>query len=261
MALFDDVKNWLHEAFPFSPEQASGRSQPNEKLMDLSRLAGDLTDRYFQVEVVGAENVPAEGGVLLVSNHGFLMVESFVLHNVVLRHTGRKLRPVAAHLAWDIPLFNHFVAAAGGVRGSQDSVVELLEQGELVLIYPGGVREAAKGARTREKLMWEGRTGFVKAALRAGSPVVPVGIAGADDVYIRLDKRIPWVGKLLGDKDAAIPLFVGLGPFPLPAPLTFRFGAPISMEHVAASARDETVVQEYHDRIRTAVEKLLEQTD
>ncbi len=257
MAGFQDIKNWLHNAFPFSPSQAGGATQPSEKLLELSRRTGDLTDRYFQVQVFDTENIPAEGGALMVSNHGFLMIESVVLHNVVLRNTNRALRPVVAHLIWDIPLYNHFVAAVGGIRGDQDTVVSLLKADELVLIYPGGVREAAKGSRDREKLFWEGRRGFVRAALRAGKPIIPTAINGADDVYIRTGQKMAGLGKLLGDKDAAIPFFVGLGLLPLPAPLTFKFGKPIPMDWGPEAADDDAVVDILHQRVREAVEALL----
>jgi 1-acyl-sn-glycerol-3-phosphate acyltransferase len=255
--LFGDLMGWLHRKFPFERELARGIQPPSETVLELSRQFGRLADRYFQIEVYGAEKIPREGGALLVSNHGFLAVESAVTHSVVLRHAGRAVRPVAAHMAWDVPLFNQLVAASGGVQGDATTVVELLKAGELVLVYPGGVREAAKGPRDREKLFWEGRRGFIRTALRAGVPIIPAGISGADDVYIRLNTRLGPLARLLGDKDAAIPLFVGFGLFPLPAPLTFRFGEPLQMEHGPEAADDEAVVDQLQARVRQAVEELL----
>ena len=250
------LKNALHDAFPFPINRAGGESRPNRNILELSKLIGQFTDRYFNVRVEGTENIPSKGGAMIVSNHGFLMVESIVFHNVVLRHAKRCIRPVAAHMVWDIPGFNHLAAAAGAVRGDPDTVVSLLKRDELVLIYPGGVREAAKGHADRERLFWENRVGFARAALRARKPIIPAAIKGADDVYIKSERPVLSLSSVVGDKDASMPLFFGVGPFPLPASLVFRFGEPISTED-AGDPDDGEALRALHARAHDAVEALL----
>lgn len=255
----DFFKTFIYD--PDGPHRVTP-GRPNSLLVRAgANLLGKVTDAWFHTRVEGAHHIPKKGPVMVVANHGFLAGESNVLYNAIVRRTGRVPRTVAAHFIWRFPTAGRVARAFGAVKGNRDEVRELLEQGELVMIYPGGVREAAKAPDEREKLFWEGRTGFVRVALQTGAPIVPVGILGADDLYWRTDKRLDFVTKLTGDPDSAPPLFVGLGPLPLPVNLRIRFGAPIPMDHGPAVADDEARVEALQQQVKAAVERLLHVDD
>ena len=222
-----------------------------------AHLFGKVTDAWFNTRVEGVRSIPRQGGVMVVANHGFLAVESSVMYNTIVRGTARIPRPVVAHFAWDVPVVGMVAGAFGAVRGDRGVAEALLEAGELLLVYPGGVREASKGLDERERLMWEGRTGFVKVALKTRCPIVPAAVLGADDVYWRGDIRLDVLADLTGDRDAAIPVFMGMGPLPLPVNLTLRFGKPISMDHGPDAWQDDELVQRLQEEVRQAVEALL----
>ena len=175
----------------------------------------------------------------------------------IVRGSGRIPRIIAAHFLWNFPAFNRLAGLMGVIPGDRSDAIQVLEDGELLMVYPGGVREAAKGPNDRERLFWDGRTGFIKVALATGAPVVPAAVLGADDMFWRSDTRIDLVAKLTGDPDATVPLFMGLGLLPLPVNLKVRFGQPIPMAGGPERAEDDAYVQAQQDRVREAVESLL----
>jgi hypothetical protein len=89
------------------------------------------------------------------------------------------------------------------VKGDRDLAEGLLREGELLMIYPGGVREAAKGPWEREHLLWEGRTGFVRIALKSRAQIVPAAVLGAADVYWRSEARLDWIEGTPGKAEPA----------------------------------------------------------
>lgn len=238
------------------------RWKPNRALVRAaSTIGGRVTDAYFNTRVEGAEHIPRKGGAIIVANHGFLAGEGPILHSAIVRKTGRVPRIIGAHFLWRFPAAALALGRAGVVKGDRDVAHSLLEKGEILMIYPGGVREAAKGPDDRERLFWEGRTGFIKVALRAGVPVVPAAILGADDMFWRSESRLDIIGELTGDPDAAMPLFMGLGPLPLPVNLKVRFAPPVLMEGGEDAAEDDELVQSLQDKVRLQVETLLGYAD
>ena len=116
--------------------------------------------------------LPAEGGAVIVSNHGRLDLDCFILAGLILRSRGRLVRLMADHLWFRIPVVRRLWGRAGAVDGTRENAARLLSGGELVLAYPGGVREIMSGRFGHEHLDWAGRTGFARVAIEAGVPVI-----------------------------------------------------------------------------------------
>ncbi len=207
---------------------------------------------YVQPVLVGAEHLPTTSGALLVGNHGLLGVDSFALYPLLWQATRRLPRGLGDRVLFTIEPLKRLVTHAGGVAGHRDAAVELLTRDELVLVYPGGSNDSFKGPADRYTLFWEGRTGFVRVAMRAQKPIVPVMAAGIDDAYHFLfhDR---WVfPRLFGAGKAryAFPICVGMGVLPLPGS-TFTFTAcpPIYPPVGAELADDETAVAAFHAHV------------
>jgi 1-acyl-sn-glycerol-3-phosphate acyltransferase len=198
---------------------------------------------YHRAELEFADRLPASGGALLVSNHGRLDFDSFILMGLILRSRGRTVRLLADHLWFKLPGVRRLWALAGAVDGTRENALALLQRGQLVLAYPGGVREIMSSRFRREHLDWEGRTGFAGVALAAGVPVIPVAGIGVNSGHLFLTS-----GRLLGRslfqgilrlgpayQDYRDPLTIGLLPLPfslavnLPLPCKVRYvvGEPI----------------------------------
>lgn len=189
---------------------------------------------YHRASIRGAELIPAAGAAVLVSNHGRLDFDSFLLIRLLLRSRGRLVRLMADHLWFRLPVTDHMFSMAGAVDGTRENAAELLEQGELVLTYPGGVREIMSGRFGREHIDWEGRSGFAAVAIQAGVPVIPVVGVGVNSGFAFVSGG-RFLGRLLFQhvlrlgpeySDYRNPLAVGIIPIPLPLSMAVAFPLP-----------------------------------
>jgi 1-acyl-sn-glycerol-3-phosphate acyltransferase len=143
--------------------------------------AFDRLATAIHVEVRGIENLPA-GRALLVTNHAFGFDAGFLLARIGAL-TGRRVWTLGEHAWWRLPGLRTVAAAAGTVDGTPENARRLLDAEELVLVLPGGLREAMKPRELRYRLLWGHRYGFVRAAVASRAPIVPVASLGADDLF------------------------------------------------------------------------------
>lgn len=164
--------------------------------------------RWLHVEVDGIENLPA-GRALLVANHAFGWDVAFAVAAIRAR-TGRNVFVLGEHLFWRVPLIRQLACKVGTVDGTRENVDELLSADQLVLVLPGGMREAVKPGALRYRLLWGHRHGFVRAAIHNQAPIVPVAALGADDLFDFVGDAIARGHRFLDP--------IGLSGVPLPRP-------------------------------------------
>ncbi len=143
-------------------------------------------EKYFRVEVKGVENIPSEGGALIVANHsGTLPLDGLMMQVAVHDHhpADRHLRLLAADLVFVLPVVNELARKLGHTLACAEDAERLLGQGELVGVMPEGFKGVGKPFSERYKLQRFGRGGFVSTALRQGVPIVPCSIVGAEEIY------------------------------------------------------------------------------
>ena len=141
---------------------------------------------YFRVRLRGVENIPATGPAMIVSNHsgGLPYDGAILIHAIGRDHPAhRRVRPLVATFALRSRWMRHVVARFGGVLASIDNGLSLLDRGELVGVFPEGLKGVGKLFRERYRLRNFGRGGFVRLARRARVPIVPVAIVGAEEIH------------------------------------------------------------------------------
>ncbi len=134
-----------------------------------------IAQKWFRVEVRGAENIPAEGGALVVSNHsGTVPLDGLMTMVSIHDTTGRNLRPLGADLVFRMPFVGELARKGGATLACNEDAQRMLSGGELVGVWPEGFKGIGKPYSDRYKLQRFGRGGFVSAAIRTGVPIVPV---------------------------------------------------------------------------------------
>jgi 1-acyl-sn-glycerol-3-phosphate acyltransferase len=192
-----------------------------------------LWSRYFRVRLLGLENIPDEGAALLVANHsgGIPYDGTLLMYGIRRDHPRhRRVRPLVANFAFRAGWMAQVVARVGGVRASTETALPLLADGQLLAVFPEGLKGVGKLYRERYRLDRFGRGGFARLARTARVPMIPVAIVGAEEIH-------PVVGKLttlsapLGLPYIPItPTFPWLGPLgllPVPTKWTIQIGEPI----------------------------------
>ena len=225
-----------------------------------------LYRHWLRVETHGIERVP-EGRVLLIANHagntfawdGAMLGMAMLLE----AEPPRLVRAMAEYYLPQIPWFNILLHRAGSVVGTPHNCEQLLERDEAVVVFPEGARGFVKPFRKRYQLQRFG-LGFLRLALETETPIVPIGIVGAEEQSPAL-LDVKWLGRLVGSPAFPItPLFPWLGPagfMPLPVKFRIRFGQPLLFD---GDPHDDDAAIEKHvdvvkDRIRELVAEGLEE--
>ena len=174
-----------------------GRS---EKMRALARqLYQPLYENWFRAEWEGLENIPKDGGALLVANHAAAIPsDAPVIMHGIEKELERPVYGLAEHLFKALPFVGTMWSRVGGVAAHPENAYRLLrEQQQLVLVFPEGTKGTGKTYDERYQLRRFGRGGFVEIAMRAGVPIVPIAVVGAEESMPILFK-IPALSKALG---------------------------------------------------------------
>jgi 1-acyl-sn-glycerol-3-phosphate acyltransferase len=242
-----------------------GRSERIEGLFD--RTVVDFFYHYwFRAEVEGIENVPSEGGALLVSNHSGALPPDATTIGKAIREEHPNPRPLyvtVEHFFKGYPGFSMLIPKIGCVAAHPANVHRLLyDEEQLVIVFPEGRKGTEKLYKDRYRLRRFGRGGFVEAAMRAEAKLVPVCVVGAEEsapifAHVGVLKRL--TGLLYFP---ITPTFPWLGPFGmlgyLPAKFKLRFLEPIDTRTMGADpASDRALVQTVAQEIRARIQENL----
>ncbi len=224
----DDLRGQLPGLEPDRQITDWGRSQRIEGLVDRT-VYGFLYHYWFRVEVEGVENIPADGGALLLGNRAGTLPSDGAMIAKAVRDEHPRRRTV--HLATErnfkrVPGVGMLVTKVGGVSAHPANLHRLLfDERELVLAFPEGSRGARKPFKERYRLR-SFDPSPIEAARRARVPIVPLAIVGTEEsgpVLARLGplRRLP-----------SLPITSGV---PLPAKFRIRFLEPIPVNRSGES--------------------------
>ena len=158
-----------------------GRSERARNLT--RRLYDPIYKHYFRVEWEHFDRLPQTGGALIVANHGgAIPPDAPVIMHGIEQQLGRKVYGLAENLFRSVPVVGTLWARGGGVAAHPDNAYRLLhDEGQFVLVFPEGTKATGKRFTERYQLHRFGRGGFVEIAMRAGVPVIPIAVVGAEE--------------------------------------------------------------------------------
>ena len=224
-----------------------------------------LYERWFRVETRGLDHVPDTGGALIVANHSGTVPLDAMMTTLALKDhhpAHRHLRLLGANLVFTLPVVAPLARKAGHTLACNPDAERLLTGGDLVGVFPEGFKGIGKPYRERYKLQRFGRGGFVSAAVRAGVPIIPCSIVGAEEIYPILGNA-KTLARLLGlpyvPVTPTFPLLGPLGAIPLPSKWIIEFGEPIETADLggAAAAEDPMLVFNLTDQVRETIQSTL----
>jgi 1-acyl-sn-glycerol-3-phosphate acyltransferase len=181
---------------------------------------------------------------------------------ILTEHPAQRLaRSLYASLLATMPFVSTLLVRLGQVLATVENGTRLLEQDELVAVFPEGYKGLGKKYADRYKLARFGRGGFVRMALNTGAPIVPVSVVGSEETYITL-ARLPTLAKVTGVPYLPVTLtfpWLGLlGFVPLPTKWYIDFGEPISLDQYARDAAENLVlVSQLTDQVRNTVQNMI----
>jgi 1-acyl-sn-glycerol-3-phosphate acyltransferase len=218
---------------------------------------------WFRVETEGIDNVPSEGGALLVSNHAGALPPDAPMIIQAIRHehpSPRPLHMLGEHWFKGYPGVSMLVNKLGLVAAHPANAQRLLhDEGRLVLVFPEGQKGSRKLFWQRYRLRRFGRGGFVRTAMRAGVPIVPIAVLGAEEA-MPIFAHIPQLQRLTGliyfPVNHAFPQFgLAAALMYLPAKFKIRFLEPVDLSGYAPEDADDlALVQGITEQVRTTIQ-------
>ena len=230
---------------------------------------------YFNPEVRGLDQLPKHGPFLIVGNHsgGATPPDMPVLMTAWWRQRGVE-EPVYGlfHSAFmGVPRVGDVMRKAGGIEAAPDAAEAALRAGGSVLVYPGGDHEAFRPWTDRHQIDFNGRTGFIKLALRTGVPIVPATSCGAHNsvmVLSRGDRLVRLLPHLRMMRVKVMPIMLGLPwgvsfglpTLPLPARVVTQVGPVVDLPRRFGPevADDEATVQAIYDEVTTLMQRTMD---
>ena len=150
-------------------------------------IVGGGSCAVYRVRIRGRERLPARGGFVLAPSHRSMMDIPFAAWL-----SPRPLRYMGKVSLFRIPVLGWFFRSLGGFEVARDGTdrkalrdsIAMLRAGEVLLVYPEGTRQ--HGPKIQDL-----QPGAAYLALRAGVPVVPVGISGTEEIFRSHGTKLP----------------------------------------------------------------------
>lgn len=143
---------------------------------------------YFKVDLRGLENIPDEGGAMLVGNHsGLLPIDAGMITMAMANthKTPRRIRYLVTDWFFTLPGVKKWIIETGQVRASKENATKILRAKELVGVYPEGIRGVGKTLSERYRVL-DFHPGFVQMAIAEQVPIIPVATVGGDEIFPNL---------------------------------------------------------------------------
>jgi 1-acyl-sn-glycerol-3-phosphate acyltransferase/nucleoside-diphosphate-sugar epimerase len=257
----------VHLKDRLSPEAAKESSfDPYGMDKDYIRFYGKtlfkfLSEFYWRIEDKGLEHIPSQGRAVLVGMHrGFMPFDGVMALHTMVKKTGRYPRFLTHPGLLKFPFLANFMTKLGGVVACQESADQLLEDDQLLGIFPEGIHGAFTLYRDSYKLQAFGRDAFVKLALRHRAPIIPFVTLGSAEIFPILAKikSRRWTRYSDWPFIPITPTFPLL-PVPLPSKWHTQFLPPISIEqYPPEAAENRAVVKAISRQVRTSMQQAID---
>jgi 1-acyl-sn-glycerol-3-phosphate acyltransferase len=222
---------------------------------------------WFRVEAEGIENVPSQGGALLVANHSGALPPDGPMVMQAIRNDHPNPRPLymlGENWFKGYPAVGMLTNKIGMVSAHRENAQRLLgDEGRLAIVFPEGQRGSRKVLWQRYRLRRFGRGGFVRTAIRARVPIVPIAVVGAEEampIFAHLRPLQRLTGLIYFPVNHAFPQFGPLaGLMYLPAKFKIRFLEPLDMaEYDPELADDAGAIQAIAENVRGRIQRQLD---
>jgi 1-acyl-sn-glycerol-3-phosphate acyltransferase len=222
-----------------------------------------LFEDWFDVTVIGLENVPAQGKVVMAGNHsGVIPIDAYMLFQAMAQHhpAPRRIRFLAMEFLRTTPGLKRVINGFGGVPATEAVAMDLLSKDEIVFFYPEGPRGTGKNFSDRYRLV-DFNPGFVKMAIATGAPIIPVTTIGGDEIF-----------PLLGNNQSLarlmkLPYWPLTGSFPwlpfpanlTPLPIKFAIviGEPVVLNYAPERASDKKLRMQVAREVQYSIQRNL----
>lgn len=258
-------RNRFFERYIAEREEEYGFSLDTYKKVE--KFIRFLYKKWFKVQIAGLNHIPGNGNVIMFGNHsGVLPIDGCLLYDGIINDhpEPRRVRFLVTKFLLDMPLVGPCLKGFGAIPASYDTAKNLLTKQEIVFFYPEAEKGTGKLFKNRYKLV-EFHSGFIRAAIETGSPLVPIVTIGGEEIYPLLANIKP-LAKLINAPYFPITPFFPWLPFPiwfvpLRAKILVCVWPTLKLKYPPEAAEDSDLITEIandmHRDIQAKVDDLL----
>ncbi|NRA65146.1 MAG: 1-acyl-sn-glycerol-3-phosphate acyltransferase [Pseudobacteriovorax sp.] len=213
---------------------------------------------YHRHEVHGLTNIPQKGPIIIACTHSLATYDMLLLMTAVYQRFTRFPRALIDRAFYKVPKLGELMERLGCIIGTPENAKTLLQNGEMLYLAPGGMRESLRPSDDRYRIVWGKRRGFAKLAIETGSPVILAACPRADDIYkVYRNPVTSWAYRQF-----KLPIFLarGLGPTFVPKPvkldhyLSKPIKPPVKKDDPAAFKRQ---VYHFHKKLMSTMNEMI----
>jgi 1-acyl-sn-glycerol-3-phosphate acyltransferase len=146
---------------------------------------------YHNHSIVGEEHIPMHGPCLFALNHSLATYDIGIFQYKVYKKTDVFPRGFADNAFFKVPIIGIVAGKTGAIPGRHHVGEYLLkEKKDLIIVAPGGMREALRPKEEKYQIKWDSRKGFVKLAIKTNCPIILAACPAADDLYQVYDNKL-----------------------------------------------------------------------
>src|SRR3954463_3246577 len=233
-------------------------------------LWNSLMDYWFRMEMEGWEKIPEPPALLVGIHSGAPFVwDAWTVGIQWWRRFGesRPLHGTAHDALMASPLIGTYFRKMGVLPAAPDSMASALAAGRDVALWPGGEVDSLRPWTKRDKAILAGRKGFIRLAINAGVPIVPIATVGGPDSMPVLASGRRLAKLLQLDKVARMKVFPialqapwGVSPamlpeIPLPTKIRTAFQEPITVARDPRKASDDDYLERKYHEVERSIQR------
>jgi 1-acyl-sn-glycerol-3-phosphate acyltransferase len=182
---------------------------------------------FHRHQVVGMSHIPKKGPLIFAANHSLASYDMILMMGAVHDFTNRIPRSLVDRLFYKVPGLGALIEAMGSLEGNHQNATKLLNDDQIVVLAPGGMRESLRPSSQKYKIIWKKRKGFIKLSIETGAPIILAACPAADDIYDVMPSHVTaWAYRTF-----KIPVFFAKGvaftPIPKPVKLVHHLSEPL----------------------------------
>jgi 1-acyl-sn-glycerol-3-phosphate acyltransferase len=216
-----------------------------------------LRNVYWRIDFEGMENVPEDGPALYTSNHrGFMPLDAVMHLSLVLTHRKRTIRFLIIPSLLKFPFLCNFLTKLGGVIACQENAARLFAEGNVVGIFPEGIRGAFTPYKQWFQLRDFSKSAFARIAIENQVPIIPTAVVGHAEIFPILARiNSSYVTREFGWPYLPIAPMFPLAPIPIPSKWHMRILPPVPLAGLKpADAENVRLVRDFSRYIQDIVQ-------
>ena len=201
---------------------------------------------YHHYRVDGVFKIPKTGRAMILVNHSLATYDILLLGYSIFDKIGRLPRGLADSNFYKNTLTSEFANKLGMYEANHENAENVLNGNEILMLAPGGTKEAIRSSEEKFKIKWDDRKGFARLSIKTQSPIILAACPGADNVYtVKASPITDFAYKFF---KLPITFAEGIGKTILPRPvkLVHYIHEPIFPPPFEGENPDDELVKEYH---------------